>query len=296
LRIKAEEYARTEGRKFNEKVIINPGGSGEDSYLVIFVPNPRSTPVLESFWGPHLRVDETTTIIYTEPFFFHDTHQRIWIRFLDVNYPSERRPTFLKKNGQFVDAYGYVPTGEMHAVLGMYKWLSERKVPVDHLAVHDEDDGHLPKTNIVLFGSARSSPMMRLLQSDSGFFHYSLGNQWIDVRPSKNGVADAERILDREPEGAHNTRHVHALVTRSRHPDGRHLVTTIAANHTRAVQRMFEVLIDGDALHDVVSSEIVNGREHFQFIFEIEVWGRESQTGGLKLVRTWPTDLMPIDS
>lgn len=287
LRLKAKEYADTpEGRKQADKlIIVEPGAS--DVYLVTFVRNVEVARELEMFWGPHIQSDEATTIIYTEPYFFHDADQRIWARCLAINDETGELPEFLQP-GKFKPAYNYVPTGEVRSLLGIAAWLLKQRVVLTYEVFHSsaiyED---IPQSNLILLGAPRCNPIMRLLQKGvTRSFHYFMGDAWIDVRNRQ--PSEQIPFEDSKMQGDDNGQLIHVLVTRLCHPADKSLwVTVITADHTRAAQKVCEVLTDNDEFKRLPITPETLSREGCQLIFRAEVWGDETQVRSLELIETW---------
>jgi hypothetical protein len=287
LRLKVKKYADTpEGRQQPEKLlIVEPGAS--DIYLVTFVRNVEAARELENFWGPHIQSDAVTTIVYTEPYFFHDESQRIWTRCLAINDETGKPPKFLPP-GKFKPAYNYVPTGEVRSLLGISSWLGGKTVVVNYEVFHNnatyED---IPQSNLVLLGAPRCNPIMRLLQKGiTRSFHYFMGDAWIDARNRK--PSEKRPFEDSKMEGDDNGQLIHVLVTRLCHPaDKRLWVTVITADHTRAAQKVCEVLTDNNQFKKLSITPDKLNREGCQLIFRAEVFGDETQVRSLELIETW---------
>jgi hypothetical protein len=291
LRNRAKEYSAQS--TFSEALVILAGGttSKEDVYLVTFVPNAHAEKGLEVFWGPYLQSDCATTLVYTEPLFYHDVKQRIWARSLAHNKHTGSSPAFLPQ-GNFKPAYSYIPHGELHALLEIRQWLKQRaKAPVEHRTFHHAEYSDIPSTNLILLGPPRCNPIMERVQKrDHRAFHYFTDENWIDVR----GRASSEQrpFQDSQME-SDEIQTVFALVTRSRHPaDSAWVVTSIASDHTRAVKKVSDTLVNQSEFRKAIIRPERLRRDEFQLVFRVEVWGDdEAQERSLKLVEAWPVEL-----
>ena len=296
LRERAAKYAEISG--YEEALLIIGRGNAEsdqDINRVTFVKNLREQN-LGKFWAPYLNRNLPTSIVYTEPLFFHDIKQRLWARDLSINDDREAHRFPWRNQGNFTPARNYVPVGEFRAMLGMTDWFARHKVVVNCKAFHHVEYDDIPKVNLILLGPPRCNPIMSLLQRRC---HYQMQDSSISVkspaRTELNRFQDS--IADENIEDYEGAQTIHVLVTRLPHPADRSLtVTSIASDHTRAILRVCEVLTNEPELASLIHKPDLRSYDTFQMIFKTEVFGGDALARSVELVKTWPDDLLIPDA
>jgi hypothetical protein len=241
IRERLAMYFLAEGKQEPCHLVIPKGGYG-----VVFqdVASARATKTaavqkyasLEQFWRPHLSGDAGNILVYTEPLFFRDDKGHYY-RDPDVNDLSTAERVLSSRSPEHGFhptrlTYGCLWTGEVHCLLSILRTFRELGAPLEIRTPRVCSWVELKQTSLILLGNSRTNSILKSLELDSPF------------------VLHGHRIENKRLEGAEKRRYgtnrrgspnlermtTYALVTRRPGLTQGSVVTTIAADHCRAIE------------------------------------------------------------
>lgn len=241
IRERLAMYFLAEGRQEPCRLTIPKGGYGvvfQDvaSARVTRTTGERKYASLEQFWQPHLAGEAGNILIYTEPLFFRDDRGHYY-RDPDVNDlpTAERLLAGRSPVGGFRPTrvtYGCLWTGEVHCLLSILRSFRELGAPLEIRTPRVCSWVELKQTSLILLGNCRTNSILKSLELD---FPFVLHGHCIENRKPEAGEKRRYRTNRR---GSPNLERMttYALVTRRPGLTPGCVVTTIAADHCRAIE------------------------------------------------------------
>jgi len=234
----------------------------------------RSPGSLRKFWAPYLSAQAPSVIVYTEPLFFRDD-AGLYLRDIYTNDPLTS-PEDLKKRlpvadpGLLKPSFHYLSAGEVHCMLSLSWMFHEMGIPVETRNSRTASWNELGGANLILLGSPRTSSFLDALQGDNCFV---VGSDRIENRrPAAKEKPDyaGQRYLD----GKLPRMTEYAVVTRRPGLKPGRSITTVAANHGRAIGGAGHVLTLEDRVQELLERMGLARQdhlaEHFQLLMRVE--------------------------
>ncbi len=269
-------YFATEGRESAWRVEVPKG-----AYSLQFVPNAPSVHQEElalhpsaRFWRPYLESDVPNVIVYTEPLFFRD-HAGRYFRDWTVNSVADGEERIRESYPfptpcEIEPVYHYLSAGEMHCLLSLTRMFHEAGVPIETRNSRNSHWTELSGCNLILLGSPRTNVFLRQMQGDAPIVVHE---DHIEVRPL-NG-SEARTLKGRRfCHGSLQRMTEYAVVTRRPGVLPGCTMTTIAANHGRAIEGAAHRLTLDDQVGELIRSLGMGDQDatpaFFQVLFRVE--------------------------
>jgi len=274
IRNRLAAYFATEGRHESLRLTI-PKGQYRVQFGRAEASEPVSAPMaLSRLWAPYFSRRAANIIVYTEPLFFRD-NRGYFFRDLYTNDPAAAPQVqeMLSRCGlgSFEPAFHYLSTGEVHCLLSLSRMFHEIGVPVETRSSRVASWNELRQANLILLGSPRTNPFISTLQGDEPFFVASDRIENRHPLPGQQSCYAGSRRQD----GNLPRRTDFAVVTRRPALVPGRAVTTIAANHGKAIEGAghFLTLEDqvGSLLHAMGLDADSEVPEYFQVLMRVEM-------------------------
>jgi hypothetical protein len=266
-------------------------------YAIRLIENRHELDDAEHFWDAHFGQNNKNLIIYTEPLFFWDKHNRCYIRFLDINsdrpeVDAQQIRASIPKNHpahQLEPCFHYQSAGETQAQRILRKWFEQQDNKVRVEVSRECVEAWVWDYNLVILGNARSNRFLRELQDGLAMV---LRDDRITVRrtPEDKRPSEIEDLIPSTTRpGAY---YVHAIVTRGLGRAQHRCVTLIAANHGRAIEKVAEFLTNPDNLKQLYRDLRLDPGEPlpltFQWLFRLKLLNHELIVGEPELIESAP--------
>jgi hypothetical protein len=242
IRERLKAYFETEGRA--ERIRLNiPKGQ----YRAVFEEAPpaadngdtgrSAAPSVARFWRPYLAPGARNILLYTEPLFFRDDEHGVYIRNLYVNERASGLEEIRKKDPDLAardirPCYHYLSTGEVNCMFGLVRLFFELGAPLELRNARTSFWSELRNANLIMLGATRTNTFMDAMQGDTPI---SLHEDCISVADPLPGEQSCYRG-SRRREGKLPCLTEYALVARRPGPSPASAITTISANHGKAIQ------------------------------------------------------------
>jgi hypothetical protein len=274
IRDRLTAYFAGEGQHEPIRLTIPKG-----QYLVHFSDNGRDTASAEStaaalmkFWRPYFTGYAANIIVYTEPLFFRDEHGH-YLRDWFVNDQADGVEQLLKRLplaglGPLHASYHYLSAGEVHCMQSISRMFHEMHVPVEMRNSRISSWKELKNSNLILLGSPRTNDFLSSLLGGEPFTITSSAIENLQPAAAEQPRYEGHRYMD----GKLMRMTEYALVTRRPGLTPGCVVTTIAANHGRAIEGAGQFLTLEDRVRTVVTRLRLgeaNEPEHFQLLMRV---------------------------
>lgn len=240
IRERLRAYFETEGRNEPLRLAIPKG-----QYRAVFTraeeaprgPGPESSgTALRNFWQPHLASQPGNILVYTELLFFRDERgnfiRNVYVN--DVATGAREIAAMLPRVEMqaFRPSYHFQSAGEVHCMLSLAKLFHEVGAPLDIRNSRFCSWNELRRSNLVLIGSARTNKFVDSLQSDQCFVMLPDRIENREPHPGEQSSYAGVRFLEGKLERVTE----YAVVTRQQALTPEGVITTITANHGRAIE------------------------------------------------------------
>jgi hypothetical protein len=268
-------FFATEGRQETLRMEIPKG-----QYRVVFSDAPRGIPPVERvnalarFRQPYFSGDAANIIVYTEPLFFRDDSGR-YFRDWSVNDLATGRDEIRSRFRGFnfkeiCPVFHYLSAGEMHCLLSITRMFHELGVPVETRNSRNATWHELSHGNLILLGSPRTNEFLESLQGD-----YPLIVRHDSIRLRSSGKKSGCTYRGKRFKDGRLMRMTeYAVVTRRPGLVSGRWVTTIAANHGRAIEGAGHVLTLEDRVRELVEQMHLKASaavpEAFQLLMKVD--------------------------
>jgi hypothetical protein len=272
-------YFATEGAGEPLRLYIPKGQYGavflEQGATEPVVEHEKSPPSLAKFWAPYFSGQAANVIVYTEPLFFRDDHGR-FLRDIYVNDPAVSAKELQRKLPQFnvrqlSPSFHYLSAGEVHCMLSISRMFHELGIPVETRNSRTASWNELGNCNLVLLGSTRTNSFLDALQGDNSFIATADHIENRAPAPGEQECYRGHRYLD----GKLPRLSEYAVVTRRPGLKPDRFVTTIAANHGRAIGGAGHILTLEDRVEGLLERMKLAPEEqlpaHFQLLIHVEM-------------------------
>ncbi len=278
IRERLRSYFETEGREEALRLAIPKG-----QYKAVFSDAPACggaaeeapSSALRRFWEPHLSGRTGNILVYTELLFFRD-ERGTFIRNIYVNDVSGGRQEIASRlpgidMRGFRPSYHFQSAGEVHCLLSLAKLFQEMGAALDIRNSRFCCWNELRQSNLVLIGSGRTNKFVDALQGGGCFVILPERIENRDPRPGEEAVYAGARFMEGKLERVTE----YAVVTRqpALTPEG--AVTTITANHGRAIEAAGHYLTLEDKVRNLLRRLAPEGRapvpRHFQVLLRVDM-------------------------
>jgi hypothetical protein len=215
---------------------------------------PRSeSPALQQFWAPYLGGDADALVVFSETLFLRND-AGTFVRNIYVNELGSAREELQARTG--LDVGGYKPTyhfvsaGEMHALLALSRMFMNHGARFETRNARFSSWNMLGPANLILLGSSRTNSFLDSLQSGEELVITSSSIENRRPRAGERDVYGVERRTDGKLEKVTE----YAVVTRRPGLAPGTAVTSIAANHGRAIEGAAELLTNEGRLAGLLAS------------------------------------------
>jgi hypothetical protein len=216
-------------------------------------PPRADTPALQRFWAPHLGGDAETIVVFSETLFLRND-AGTFIRNIYVNDLGTARTQLQELTGLdvagFKPSYHFVSAGEMHALLAIGRMFVHHGARFDTRNARFSSWNALGQSNLILLGSSRTNSFLDSLQGDEALV---VTASQIENRAPREGEPAAYGGA-RHTDGRLEKVTEYAVVTRRPGLTPGTAVTSIAANHGRAIEGAAEMLTNEARVQALLAS------------------------------------------
>lgn len=203
---------------------------------------PRSeSPALQQFWAPYLGGDGETIVVFSETLFLRND-AGTFVRNIYVNDLGSARQQLQDRAGidvrGFKPTYHFVSAGEMHALLAVSRMFMNHGARFETRNARFSAWNVLGQANLILLGSSRTNSFLDSLQSGEDLIITASQIENRRPRESERAAYGGERRVDGKLEKVTE----YAVVTRRPGVTPGTAVTSLAANHGRAIEGAAELL------------------------------------------------------
>ncbi|RPI22898.1 MAG: hypothetical protein EHM61_21110 [Acidobacteria bacterium] len=248
-------------------------------------------PALERFWHPYLTHAFPNNLVFTELLFYRDD-QGTYVRNIYINEMQggleqlkHRLPDV--QLDRFRPSFHFVSAGELHCLLKLTRLFENMGVEFNTKNSRFLAWNSLRDTNLILIGSSRTNPFIDSLQGENNFV---LGPDRITnaaPRPGEEASYAGFRTRDGKLEKVTE----YAVVTRRPALSSDCVVTSIAANHGRAVEGAGDFLTEESQvallLQRLEAEEGAAGPSpHFQVLLRVDMIDFDEEVSRVEIVAT----------
>jgi hypothetical protein len=292
IRERLKAYFETEGRAERLRVGIPKG-----QYRAVFDDAPpaengdagrSAAPSVARFWRPYLAPGARNILLYTEPLFFRDDERGVYVRNLYVNERASGLDEIRKKDPSLAErdispCFHYLSTGEVNCMFGLMRLFFEFGAPLELRNARTIFWSELRNANLVMLGATRTNTFMDAMQGDTPI---SLGEDCISIVDPLPGEQSCYRG-SRHREGKLPCLTEYALVSRRPGPSPASAITTISANHGKAIQGAGHFLtLENQTARLLQSIEGVDLDSAFQAVFRVDMIDVDDEVVNVEPV-TW---------
>lgn len=254
----------------------------EDGYRAAYteVPDPPAVPeIAESvmaFWRPYLTGAAPNTLVYSEVLFFRDAEfnyvRNIFVNDLASGQVDIRRKLPEIDFDRFKPSYHFTSSGEMHCVLFLSRLFQDLATRLDIRNSRFCSWSELRGSNLIFVGSSRTHQFVGSLQAGLPFQLTSDSILNRERQPGEHSEYRSYRYLDGKLERVTEF----ALITRQPGLTPGTSITSITANHGRAIEAAGAYLTQEDALHRMLrrAGGLQTGQvlpPRFQVLLQVEL-------------------------
>jgi hypothetical protein len=285
LKMALEEFATGEGADIPWCCeLVNT--KGNDGFYQILVRDNVPPQGVRGFWSPHFWLDRDNYILITEPIFFRDRADKLYLRHFDVNVHDvnellKNLPLLRSHPGGFVPVHHYVSIGEVRAKDEISKRLRDlrSKVRIEFWTSHEKLFDDLLRHHMILTGTWRASAAIREFQRTEDRLIYDH-----TVTGVRRRDGSEKEYLDAPG------RYYYGLVTRIADRGTWTAKTVLACNHGPATHAISKDLFAKDSVDEL--AEQMTGEELwkgfpdcFQILFTVTLSPHSENFGHPKIMK-----------
>lgn len=243
IRERLQAYFAVEGARERLRLTIP---KGQYRPLIFEAGSPASpprteSPALQQLWSPYLGTDAETAVVFSEMLFLRND-AGTFIRNIYVNDLGSARQQLQDRTGLDVSAfkpsYHFVSAGEVHALLAISRMFMNHGAQFETRNARFSSWNVLGQSNLILLGSSRTNSFLDSLQSGEDLVITASHIENRDPRPGEESMYGGARRVD----GKLDKVTEYAVVTRRPGLTPGTAITSIAANHGRAIEGAADML------------------------------------------------------
>lgn len=236
---------------------------------------PRSeSPALQQLWAPYLGGESDAIVVFSETLFLRND-EGTFVRNIYVNELGSAREQLQARTGldvaAFKPTYHFVSAGEMHALLALGRMFMNHGARFETRNARFSSWNVLGPANLILLGSSRTNSFLDSLQSGEDLVITPSSIENRQPRPGERDVYDGERRVDGKLEKVTE----YAIVTRRPGLTPGTAVTSIAANHGRAIEGAADLLTSEARVAALLASLDIGGPgavpDRFQLLLRVDM-------------------------
>jgi hypothetical protein len=234
-----------------------------------------ASPALQSFWQPYFSPKAANTIVFAELLFFRDDRgnfiRNIYVNDLHHGLEEIQKSGLSVESARYKPSFHFMSAGEVHCLLTLQKMFHQFESSLETRNCRFAAWTTLSQTNLILLGSSRTNSFIDSLQGANNFL--ITHDRILNLLPAEGEQAEytGSRFIDGRLEKVTE----YAIVTQQPAIKSGCVVTTIAANHGRAIEGAGEFVSTESHVQNLYDGFRVKetGRwpSHFQILLKVDM-------------------------
>jgi hypothetical protein len=261
-----------------------------DSRANALPPVQQRFPDVERFWQPYLTGRYPNTLVFTELLFFRDDHgtylRNIFVNDLATGLEQLRERIPYADSQAFQPSFHFVSAGEVHCLLSLTRMFERLGVQCATRNSRFLAWNLLRESNLILIGSSRTNVFIDSFQGENVFV---LGpDRIVNLAPQagEDEVYQGFRTQDGKLEKTTE----YALITRRPGVTSDCFVTSISANHGRAIEGAGDFVTNPNQMRLLVQRLDPENRgefpNHFQALLRVEMVDFDEEVTQVDIIAT----------
>jgi hypothetical protein len=233
------------------------------------------SPALRTFWQPYFSAGAANTIVFAELLFFRDNRgnfvRNIFVNDLHTGLEQIGRCGVLTETASFKPSFHFMSAGEVHCLLSLERMFHQFGADLETRNCRFAAWNTLRQSNVILLGSSRTNSFIDSLQGINNFV--ITHDRILNLAPVEGESAEytGSRFVDGKLEKVTE----YAVVTRQPAIRPGCVITTIAANHGRAIEGAGDFVSTESQVQTLCDHFKVDGNQcwpnHFQLLLKIDM-------------------------